>query len=106
MLGMGVSDGVYMWRSRGIDAGVFSRSLMLSAKNAVEYGQSDVLNGALLSAILPLSAVRPLADRRARISYKAAGIRMLDLCGILHQMIIATNPRSSLISPDIIHKYC
>jgi len=44
MLGLGVSDGVYMWRSRGIDAGVFSRSLMLSAKNAVEYGQSDVLN--------------------------------------------------------------
>ena len=55
MLGLGVSDGVYMWRSRGIDAGVFSRSLMLSAKNAVEYGQSDVLNGAVLSAILPLA---------------------------------------------------
>jgi protein phosphatase PTC7 len=33
-----------MWRSRGIDSGVFSRSLMLSAKNAVLYGQVDVLN--------------------------------------------------------------
>lgn len=55
MLGLGVSDGVYMWRNRGIDAGVFSRSLMLSAKNAVEYGQSDVLNGAVLSAMLPLA---------------------------------------------------
>lgn len=44
VLGLGVADGVYMWRSRGIDSGVFSRSLMLSAKNAVEYGQVDVLN--------------------------------------------------------------
>lgn len=44
MLGLGVSDGVYMWRSQGIDAGVFSRSLMLSAKNAIQYGQTDVLN--------------------------------------------------------------
>jgi hypothetical protein len=46
VLGLGVADGVYMWRSRGIDSGVFSRSLMLSAKNAVLYGQVDVLNGA------------------------------------------------------------
>lgn len=44
MLGLGVSDGVYMWRDQGIDAGVFSRSLMLSAKNAIEYGQTDVWN--------------------------------------------------------------
>lgn len=50
MLGLGVSDGVYMWRNQGIDAGVFSRSLMLSAKNAIEYGQTDVLNGDALSA--------------------------------------------------------
>jgi hypothetical protein len=49
VLGLGVADGVYMWRSRGIDSGVFSRSLMLSAKNAVLYGQVDVLNGALWS---------------------------------------------------------
>ena len=48
VLGLGVADGVYMWRSRGIDSGVFSRSLMLSAKNAVLYGQVDVLNGAHL----------------------------------------------------------
>lgn len=50
VLGLGVADGVYMWRSRGIDSGVFSRSLMLSAKNAVEYGQVDVLNG---ESVLP-----------------------------------------------------
>ena len=51
VLGLGVADGVYMWRSRGIDSGVFSRSLMLSAKNAVLYGQVDVLNGAHLDVL-------------------------------------------------------
>ena len=56
MLGLGVSDGVYMWRSHGIDAGVFSRSLMLSAKNAVQYGQTDVLNGAFSPPPCGLSA--------------------------------------------------
>jgi protein phosphatase PTC7 len=42
-LGMGVADGVYMWRMHGIDAGMFSRSLMDTAKREVEGGEGDAL---------------------------------------------------------------
>ena len=47
MFSLGVADGVYMWATLGIDAGEFSRSLMRTAKLAVESGTADVLNGAL-----------------------------------------------------------
>lgn len=36
---MGVADGVYMWQADGIDAGQYSRDLMLAAKQQVEKGQ-------------------------------------------------------------------
>eukprot|EP00238_Polyblepharides_amylifera_P015904 CAMPEP_0196584316 /NCGR_PEP_ID=MMETSP1081-20130531/46634_1 /TAXON_ID=36882 /ORGANISM="Pyramimonas amylifera, Strain CCMP720" /LENGTH=462 /DNA_ID=CAMNT_0041905483 /DNA_START=388 /DNA_END=1776 /DNA_ORIENTATION=+ len=38
--GLGVSDGVYMWRTQGIDAGEFSRGLMTHASTAVASGTS------------------------------------------------------------------
>lgn len=40
---MGVADGVYMWRESGIDAGEFSRALVMSAYDAVSDGTTDVL---------------------------------------------------------------
>lgn len=40
---MGVADGVYMWRESGIDAGEFSRELVMSAFDAVRDGTTDVL---------------------------------------------------------------
>mmetsp|Transcript_29152 Transcript_29152/g.56011 ORF Transcript_29152/g.56011 Transcript_29152/m.56011 type:complete len:519 (+) Transcript_29152:156-1712(+) len=46
---MGVADGVYMWRTMGIDAGEFSRALMAESLNAVRGGQTlapDVLSEA------------------------------------------------------------
>lgn len=43
MFGMGVADGVYMWREHGIDAGVFARTLMDTAQHLVEAGYSDVV---------------------------------------------------------------
>lgn len=43
LFGLGVADGVYMWREHGIDAGVFARTLMETAQHMVEAGYSDVL---------------------------------------------------------------
>lgn len=43
MFGLGVADGVYMWREHGIDAGVFARTLMDTAQHLVEAGYSDVV---------------------------------------------------------------
>lgn len=40
---MGVADGVYMWKEKGIDAGLFSRRLMEFARHAVDLGTTDVL---------------------------------------------------------------
>ena len=39
----GIADGVYAWRSVGIDAGAFSRQLMEYCRQAVELGTTDVL---------------------------------------------------------------
>lgn len=41
IVGMGVSDGVYMWRLQGIDAGLFSQQLMQSAAETINTGASD-----------------------------------------------------------------
>ena len=46
MVGLGVADGVYMWKTQGIDAGLYSRTLMTAARSAVEGGNSDALAGA------------------------------------------------------------
>lgn len=43
---MGVADGVYMWKTQGIDAGLFSRKLMATARREVEHGSADALAGA------------------------------------------------------------
>lgn len=42
---MGVSDGVYAWREKGIDAGAFSQKLMEYARLSVSMGTTDVLRG-------------------------------------------------------------
>ena len=41
---LGVSDGVYMWRLQGIDAGLFSQRLMLSCAESLRSGEKDVNN--------------------------------------------------------------
>ena len=46
MVGLGVADGVYMWKTQGIDAGLFSRTLMTAARSEVEGGNGDALAGA------------------------------------------------------------
>ncbi|KAK9827711.1 hypothetical protein WJX81_003442 [Elliptochloris bilobata] len=43
MVGLGVADGVYMWKTQGIDAGLYSRSLMSTARSEVEGGNGDAL---------------------------------------------------------------
>jgi len=40
-IGMGIADGVYLWRWQGIDAGEYSRMLMRSAAEALGSGQID-----------------------------------------------------------------
>ena len=49
--GLGVADGVYMWKTKGIDSGVFSRTLMSKARSEVERGIVDVLKGASRSGL-------------------------------------------------------
>ena len=43
--GLGIADGVYMWRHEGIDAGELARMLMSSASDTVSGGSTDVLHG-------------------------------------------------------------
>lgn len=42
IFGMGVADGVYMWKEVGIDSGTFSRTLMETARHMVQAGCEDV----------------------------------------------------------------
>ena len=42
---MGVADGVYDWRSRGIDPSKFSQVLMNVEYNMVKAGYDDVVRG-------------------------------------------------------------
>ena len=42
---LGVADGVYMWKQQGIDSGLFSRSLMTYARQAVIEGERDPVKG-------------------------------------------------------------
>lgn len=44
-MGLGVADGVYMWKQQGIDSGLFSRSLMRYAKQAIKGGAKDPVKG-------------------------------------------------------------
>jgi hypothetical protein len=46
VVGLGIADGVYMWKTQGIDAGLFSRALMDTARREVEGGAADALAGA------------------------------------------------------------
>ena len=48
VFGLGVADGVYMWKTKGIDSGLFSRTLMSSARESVKTGMSDVVKRELL----------------------------------------------------------
>jgi len=43
VIGLGVADGVYAWRHRGIDSGEMSRALMEEARWAIEHGVRDPL---------------------------------------------------------------
>ena len=43
IFGLGVADGVYMWKTKGIDSGVFSRTLMGSALKGLADGMDDVV---------------------------------------------------------------
>ena len=45
MFGLGVADGVYMWRDQGIDAGALARKLTSTSQSAVDSGVVDVLAG-------------------------------------------------------------
>ena len=43
IFGLGVADGVYMWKTKGIDSGLFSRTLMATAREGVASGTDDVV---------------------------------------------------------------
>lgn len=41
---LGVADGIYSWRTKGIDSGEYSRGLLQHVKTLVEEGHTDVLS--------------------------------------------------------------
>jgi len=50
VFGMGVADGVYMWKELGIDSGTMSRTLMETAMHLVQAGVEDVVQVLQVSA--------------------------------------------------------
>lgn len=50
IFGMGVADGVYMWKEQGIDSGMMSRKLMETAMHMVQAGCEDVLKALQVAA--------------------------------------------------------
>ncbi|GLC59487.1 hypothetical protein PLESTB_001492600 [Pleodorina starrii] len=44
VFGMGVADGIFMWRTAGIDSGDFSRALMRLSRDSVVGGNVDVVS--------------------------------------------------------------
>ncbi|KAL6768238.1 hypothetical protein ACKKBF_B38350 [Auxenochlorella protothecoides x Auxenochlorella symbiontica] len=64
VVGLGVSDGVYAWRERGVDAGAYSRGLMAGCAAAVAGGAADAL-GALRSAARAVAEVHTLGSATA-----------------------------------------
>jgi len=45
LFGMGVADGIYMWRKLGIDSGEMSRTLMEKCREKIAGGTEDVFKG-------------------------------------------------------------
>lgn len=44
LFALGVADGVYSWRSQGIDSGEYSRALLREVRELVQAGHTDVLS--------------------------------------------------------------
>ena len=79
MVGLGVADGVYMWKTKGIDAGLFSRTLMSAAHSEVEGGNGDALAGAQRGACFGV-----IQERRSVVHEHAVPqviCRALLMCG-------------------------
>jgi len=67
VFGMGVADGVYAWREKGIDPGIFSYYLMDQAYHSVRMGYDDVYRGGapfLLWCVAKSRAVLKTASRK------------------------------------------
>ena len=60
MVGLGVADGVYGWKEQGIDSGLFSRTLMRYAREAIADGTTDPLGGVHLPPLITGSAFAAL----------------------------------------------
>lgn len=54
LVGLGVADGVYSWKEKGIDSGAMSRYIMETASHLVAGGLEDVVTGAWLCVALAL----------------------------------------------------
>lgn len=54
VFGMGVADGVYMWKELGIDSGTMARTLMETCQHMVAAGSEDVYKSeCLMTAATP-----------------------------------------------------
>eukprot|EP00958_Prasinococcus_capsulatus_P003652 scaffold336_cov384-Prasinococcus_capsulatus_cf.AAC.10 len=95
---MGIADGVYEWREHGIDAGLFSRTLMLEAQEAARH--SDVRD--------PLQILREASQQVSNLNVKGSStccLAVLDTRkGILHscslgdsQLVIVSAEREEVI---------
>lgn len=102
---LGVADGVFAWRTVGIDAGIFSKQLMEYCRQAVELGTIDVLrvlqfaskhlkrSGALGSSTVTLATIDTLQGRLATATVGDSGFVLL---GVSTDSYMATTPRGKL----------
>lgn len=77
---MGVSDGVYMWREQGIDAGLFSRGLMDAAAAATSKG-----------CVSPLSMMRKAYKATLAQGLKGSATVCLVVFDSLHGVVNSAN---------------
>ena len=65
IFGLGVADGVYMWRNQNIDAGALARKLTSTCQGVIDGGAVDVLTGEcylpqlMRYTILPFQPIAP-----------------------------------------------
>lgn len=81
VFGMGVADGVYMWKELGIDSGTMARTLMETCQHMVAAGCEDVYKGAALGV------ARLQTDEHACCEQQSWWCDYPRECGTMHPAI-------------------
>ena len=90
---LGVSDGVYMWRTRGIDAGEFSRALMRHASEALlrSAGREENRDQPLVASADPAAALAAAHARAVEAGTKGSATACLVVLDAVACSLVAAN---------------